>query len=658
MTITTENGVLLAKFAGELLRIEAWGTDALRIRSTVNPQFTGKDNALSEPHSAAAQISVDGGKAAVCNGRICAQLDLEGGWLEIFRDGEPVLKEYYRAPVGANPYSVPLRIYARQYDSQKNSDAYAITARFEARKGEKLFGMGQYQQEAFNLKGCILELVQRNSQVSVPFCISSCGYGILWNNPGMGQVVFGTNLTQWHSDSSQELDYWITVADTPRELLRNYTQVTGRSPEFPENALGLWQSKLRYRTQEEVLSVAREYHRRGLPLDVVVIDFYHWVRDGEWAFDPEYWPDPKAMTKQLHQMGTRCMVSVWPTVDPKCSNYRPMLEAGMLIRAEQGVQGGFRELPFYDATNPEARDYLWERCKENYYDLGIDGFWLDVSEPEYLPADPANYRYHAGPVSQVMSCYPLCHNKGFYDHMRAEGKTDIVNLTRSAWAGSQKHGAVVWSGDVKSNFENLRVQLTAGLNIGMAGIPWWTTDIGGFMDGDVRDPDFHELLIRWFQFAVFTPVLRMHGDRKPFDIPNLSDLPYGGGCRRTGQPNELWSYGETVYEILKEQLQLRLSLKDYIKSLMDQSSEDGSPLIRAMFYEFPEDSRCWELDDQYMFGSRYLVAPVMYPGMRQRSVYLPAGSWKDIYTGQVLTGGTQILAQAPLEQIPVFEKRV
>ena len=239
--------------------------------------------------------------------------------------------------------------------------------------------------------------------------------------------------------------------------------------------------------------------------------------------------------------------------------------------------------------------------------------------------------------------------------MKAQGQTDIVNLLRCAWVGSQKYAALVWSGDIKSTFTALRDQLSAGLNIGIAGIPWWVSDTGGFF-GDVTDEHFNELLIRWFQFSAFCPVLRMHGDRGPHNIPTLSDLDYGGGFSETGQPNELWSYGDDTYKILKKYLDIRLEMKDYIKSVMNEASENGSPVIRAMFYEFPEDEACWDIDDEYMFGSKYLVAPVLYQGMTEREVYLPTGTWKNIHTGEIIDGANTITAAAPIDIIPVYER--
>ncbi len=650
-----KNNKLSAKQGNETLMIEAWGTNALRVRATRNAHFSGSNNALT-PAESSAEIKISEHSAVIRNGKISCMIS-ENGWMEFYSGDRLILKEYSRDFSGANEHSPSMKLSAREFKPVSGSD-YSITARFESVRNEKIYGMGQYQQPELDLKGCILELAQRNSQISIPFYISSLGYGFLWNNAGIGEVMFGANYTQWHSKLSEELDYWITADDTPKKLLENYTEVTGRAPEFPDNALGLWQCKLRYRTQEEVLEVAREYKRRGISLDVIVIDFFHWIRQGDWSFDPEYWPDPKAMADELKELGVRCMVSIWPTVDRKSVNFNEMLNKGLFIRTERGSMQCFDfqgDTVIYDALNPEARRFIWDKAKENYYGFGIDMFWLDEAEPEYSAYDHEHYRHYTGPALKVGNSYPKEHARAFYEGMRAEGQTDIVNLLRCAWAGSQKYAVLVWSGDIRSNFASLRDQLSAGLNIGLAGIPWWVSDTGGFF-GDVTDEHFNELLIRWFQFSVFCPVLRMHGDRGPHDIPKLSELDYGGGFSDTGRPNELWSYGEDVYKILRKYLDIRLGMKDYIKSVMDEASENGSPVIRTMFYEFPDDKKCWETDDQYMFGPKYLVAPVMYQGMTERSVYLPQGSWRDIHTGMTYSGGQTITAAAPIEIIPVFEK--
>ena len=673
MQFKEENGALIARQNGETLRIEAWGKDSLRVRATRLPSFTEQDWALTEdPGPSRAEVEIgevdhwvgDGTMdkrqiASVTNGRIRAVVNFRGVMV-FYRDGKPFLQEYFREYDGTlSRESRCLKIVNREWKGVIGGSEHQLNVKFESNDGEKLYGMGQYQQPYLDLKGCVLELAQRNSQISVPFLVSSLGYGMLWNNPAVGQVAFGKNYTEWTARSTRQMDYWLTVADGPKGILEHYTAVTGRAPMFPEDRMGLWQCKLRYRTQEEVLSVARQYQKEGIQIDQIVIDFFHWTVQGDWKFDTTYWPDPKAMVEELHAMGIKVVVSIWPSVDRRSEHFWEMMDRGLLIRTERGAaqtydyQGDCVEI---DVFNPEARQYVWEVCKRNYYDLGIDAFWLDNSEPDYGVYDFDHYRYMEGPALSCSNIYPQLYSRVFYDNMKALGNEEIVNLLRCAWAGSQKYGNVVWSGDVPSTFEALYDQLQAGLNMGLAGIPWWTTDVGGFMTDDVNDPDFQQLLIRWYEFAVYSAVLRMHGDRGPYNIPPLDDRDWGGGYLHTGQPNELWSYGEENYRIMRKYLDIRRGMHDYIKGLYREASENGSPLIRTMFYEFPEDERCWALQDQYMFGDRYLVAPILRLNQFERDVYLPVGAWRDTRDGKEYQGGQVVHAMAPIDSIPVFER--
>ena len=423
--------------------------------------------------------------------------------------------------------------------------------------------------------------------------------------------------------------------------------------------MGLWQCKLRYRTQDEVLDVARRYQKEGIKIDQIVIDFFHWTFQGDWKFDEKYWPDPKAMVDELHEMGIKVIVSVWPSVDRKSENFDLMMESGLLIKTERGAaqtydyQGDCVEIePF----NPETGKFVWEVCRRNYFDYGIDGFWLDNSEPDYGVYDFENYRYFDGPALTISNIYPQMYSRIFYEGMSGLGEKPVVNLLRCAWAGSQKYGNVIWSGDVPSTFEAFSDQLQCGLNMGLAGIPWWTTDIGGFMTDDVNDTDFRQLLIRWYQFAAFSPVLRMHGDRGPYNISPLDDRNWGGGYLHTGQPNELWSYGEDNYAIMKKYYDIRISMHDYINKLYEEAHLNGSPLLRTMFYEFPEDYACWEIYDQYMFGNKYLVAPILHLNEFIRKVYLPEGRWVLTSTGKSYDGKCIVRVEAPIDYMPVFER--
>lgn len=656
---------------GERVCIEPWGPDAVRVRACPSLHFSPHNWALEEsPPETDALISdsttgvlADNGtfsqreEGVVQNGSLRVHVS-NAGLLSFYRGGELLFREYSRDYESAvTEESRCLKLRAREWKGIIGASEYALRVRFESDPDEKIFGMGQYQQPMMNMKGCLLELAQRNSQISVPFAVSSRGYGFLWNNPAVGQVFFGRNYTEWTAASTQTMDYWVTAAETPQEILENYTAVTGRADAFPRDLLGLWQCKLRYRTQEEVLNVAREYYRRGIPLDQIIIDFFHWPYQGDWKFDPAYWPDPKAMVEELHSMGIRVLVSVWPSVDRRSENYKILEDEGLLIRTERGApqtydyQGDCVEI---DIFNPEARRFIWETCEKNYRAWGIDGFWLDNIEPDLVSYDFDHYRYCDGPALELSNLYPQLLSRTFYEGMRRAGDKDPVNLVRSCWAGSQKYSNVVWSGDVPSTFASFADQIQCGLNMGLAGIPWWTTDIGGFMTRDAGSAEFRELLVRWFQFAVYSPVLRMHGNRGPLNIPPLDERTFGGGYLFTGQPNELWSFGEEVFAILRSYLDIRLDLQEYLEELYKEASRDGSPLMRTMFYEFPDDPLCWELHDQYMFGPRYLIAPILHPGERSRSVYLPEGTWILTSDNTAYTGGQNIEVAAPLSYMPVF----
>ena len=654
-----ENNKIIFHYDAEELWIEGWGESGLRVRATKNAQMPDENWVLDPSDRTDAETEQTDKGAWIRNGK--AELFItNGGKITVYdKSGNLLMEEYWRNRRDVTDKKCSaIEVEAREFCPNIGGD-YHLTMRWESLdKNEKLFGMGQYQQPYLDLKGLDLELAHRNSQASVPFLISSKGYGLLWNNPGIGRAVLGKNIISFEAFGTKALDYWITVGDTPAEIEENYAKVTGTVPMMPEYGMGFWQCKLRYQTQEELLEVAREYKRRGLPLDVIVIDFFHWPKQGEWKFDPVYWPDPDAMVKELKEMGVELMVSIWPTVDRKSENYEEMLEKGYLIRTERGFRVG---LDFegatihYDATNPEARAYVWEKAKKNYYDKGIKIFWLDEAEPEYTAYDFDNYRYYKGTDLEIGNIYPVDYARTFYEGMEMEGQENIINLLRCAWAGSQKYGALVWSGDIASSFDSMRNQLAAGLNMGLAGIPWWTTDIGCFHGGDPNDPAFRELFIRWFQWGAFCPVMRLHGDREPRQ-PQYGTT--GGATCCSGAANEVWSYGEKVYEICKTYIELREKLRPYTRMLMQEAHEKGTPVMRTLFYEYPEDLCCWDVEDEYLYGSDLLIAPILEAGTRTRKVYLPKGAvWVDCKTSSEYDGGQWVEADAPLEWMPVFMKK-
>jgi alpha-D-xyloside xylohydrolase len=652
------------RFDQHTLRIEPWGRNSLRVRATCKPEFNTQDWALLPQPLFDTTIVRGAETLSIANGNIRAEVNIRGQLAFFNQRGELLLEEFWRqrttVGIGAteksqDKYISALKIDAREFKPIPGGK-HQLSVRFESWDEEKIYGMGQYQQPWLDLKGCTLELAQRNSQASVPFMLSSRGYGFFWNNPAIGETAFAKNYTRWVAKVTDQMDYWITAADTPAEITRQYAEATGKAPMMPAFATGFWQSKLRYRTQQEVLDVAREYKRRNLPLSVIVIDFFHWPNQGTWQFDPRDWPDPKAMVDELKSLGIEPMVSVWPTVDSRTDNYREMKSKGYLVNTERGVSVNLDFMgntTFFDATHPEARRYLWQKVKQNYYDLGIRLFWLDEAEPEYRAYDFDNYRYHLGPVLEVGNIYPQKFAEGFFDGLQQLDEKEIVNLVRCVWAGSQRYGVLAWSGDVHSSFHALRNQLSAGLNMGLAGIPWWTTDIGGFQGGDVNDPAFHELLIRWFQWGVFCPVFRLHGYREPQIQPPEAWRDGIPQCN-SGSPNEIWSYGEDNYRIMKHWLLVREKMRPYVGELMANAHQTGDPVMRPLFYDFPHQPASWQVEDQYMFGADIMVAPVFNAGQVTRKVWLPEGETWASLDGDRVQGGQWIIAQAPLASIPVF----
>lgn len=656
--ITLKDGVLRFKRRQEILEISAVG-EGLRIRSSENVNFSDRDWALTGAEAKQALIELREEDAVVSNGKIRAVITEYGKIRFYNQKDELLLQEYYRSwDYGTENWvdlnqTVMLRIPAREY-SNVGGDNYKVTLRFETDSKERIYGMGEYQHPYLNLKGCRLEMAPKNTQISVPFGISSRGYGLLWNNPGTGYVNFSNNITEYCVDSCKQIDYWITAGDTPAEIEENYADVVGKAPLMPDFAMGFWQCKLRYISQEEILSVAREYYRRRIPVKVIVIDFFHWLYQGDWKFDSRYWPDPEAMVKELHDMGMKLMVSVWPTVEDSSENSMPLREGDMVIRSNRGQNYLLGPARLIDMTNPDAREYLWKTCRKNYFDLGVDLFWLDEAEPGYMKGDFDMYRLHDGSAQECANIFSLNYAKAFYDGMKAEGVDNPINLIRCAWAGSQKYGVVVWSGDIPSTFEFLNYQIKAGLNMGMAGIPWWTSDIGGFHGGNIGDEVFRELLIRWFQFGTFCPVMRLHGSRDPQGQPFGTQ---GGELCASGANNEVWSYGKECERIMLHYIGVRERMQPYIADTMKEAHEKGTPVMKPLFYDFPEDERAWEVEDSYLFGHDLLVSPVTEKGSVTRKVYLPSGAeWTEVFTKKTYEGGQTVTVSAPIDIIPLFVK--
>ncbi|MET8545340.1 TIM-barrel domain-containing protein, partial [Kitasatospora sp. NPDC004799] len=408
MSYSIRAGALERHTAAEILRIEPWGPDAVRVRAssgTIDPTAPG---ALEDPRPAPhAEVSVsDDGSARLVNGGIAVEAAADGRLRFVDAgSGRELLAE--RGP------------YAHHDGSRVHAAGGRTEQSFEAYDGERLHGLGQHLHGRLDQKGCVVDLVQRNTVAAVPFLHSSRGYGLLWNNPATGRVELGADTTRWTADGGGRIDYWITAGGTPARILDSYTRATGRPPLLPAWASGFWQSKLRYRTQDELLAVARQYRERGLPLSVIVCDFFHWSRMGDWRFEESEWPDPAAMVEELSDLGVKLAVSVWPTVEPGSDAYDELRSAGHLVQdtagnlltfpwpSRFGGDAPIRPMAYYDATHPGARAALWRRLNDNYRSHGVACFWLDACEPDVPPGLAERAVYAAGPAAGAANLYPL-----------------------------------------------------------------------------------------------------------------------------------------------------------------------------------------------------------------------------------------------------------
>ena len=626
--------------AGEIVRISACGKNCIRFQASPSGKLLDQDWTLL-PGKAEARAWEEENRAVLETGSMRAEL-YRNGKTVYYREGRKVLEEKSELTFDAG---------FRNYRN-KASDLWSARITFEANEEEHFYGLGHEANNCFDMKGCTVDLRHLNAKCAIPFVYSSLGYGFLWNQPSTGRCELARNRTRWTSDSTRQVDY-VVMGGGPKEVAGLLADLTGHAPQMPEWATGFWQCKLRYETQDQLLEVARKYKELGIPLSVIVIDYFHWTEQGDYKFDPKYWPDPKKMTEELHDMGVKLMVSMWPTINEHSENCRHMLENNMLIRT---VSGSNRVFDFYgpqaeiDPTNPETRAYVWKRLKENYIDNGVDCLWFDEAEPEIHPEHFDNLILSIGNGSEVGLLYPYYYAQLVYDGMQEMGRDDIVTLSRCAYLGAQKFGALVWSGDIPSTFQSLKAQIQSGLNMSVCGIPWWTTDIGGFYGGDIESDEFRELIVRWFQYGVFCPVMRLHGSRNGHD--RTRDI-----LEPTGGDNEIWSFGERNFPILKDLIMLRERLRPYIAKHMAIASETGVSVMRPLFFDYPEDSVVYNVGDEYMFGDDILFAPISARGQTKRSVYLPEGEWVLTRNHVTYQGGAWYEVSAEIDEFIAFVRK-
>jgi alpha-D-xyloside xylohydrolase len=531
---------------------------------------------------------------------------------------------------------------------------------------EGIYGLGQHQQNIWNYHGHTVRLLQQNMEVGIPVMLSSKGYVLLWDNPAVTDISAGApsgpatapahgvvtpdgageHVLRWSSETGKAIDYYFILGSSPADSLRSYRQLTGPAPLMPKWLLGYWQCKERYRTQAEVLGVAKQYRDLGVPIDGIIQDWRYWP-DNTWGshnFDPARYPDPAAMMKQLHEMHYHTLISVWPKFDLGTANITELENAGAMLDPVIQYVYPPGKGKWYDPFSADGLRIYWKQVSTELFSKGFDGWWLDAPEPELGGkwGEFRSLRTSAGPGAVVFNAYPLMHSTGIYQGQRAQ--TDdhrVVILTRSAYAGQQRNSAITWSGDIGSTWQTLRAQVPAGLNFSVSGIPYWNTDIGGFYGKmDPSDPRYRELFSRWFEFGSFCPMFRVHGG-----------APNGG----TGPGKEFWRWDAPTQQIWRTYVDLRYRLMPYTYSVAWQVTSAGGSIMRPLVMDFSDDGKTLNIGDQYLFGPAIMVNPVTTQGATSRSVYLPGkDNWFDFWTGQTESGGQRIDTPAPVQTMPIF----
>jgi alpha-D-xyloside xylohydrolase len=621
-TVTHERDGILIQSDVDVLRVTICSPEVVHV--VARPM--GREVALVQPvwiakPCGSSKFSVKEGEHEVVleTTQLVIHISLTEGILSIEdKKGKALLREFEQNP--------------RHYERRNTDTTYRVTNDFRPAEDEAIYGLGQHQNGIFNNRGTGVALAQENTDIAIPFFLSTAGYGILWNSASTS--AFDNrfpNELKLTAEAAASIDYYVLYGPEPDEIIHHYRDLTGHVPMFPRWAYGLFQSKDRYKSQSELLGIAAKYRELHIPVDSIVQDWVWWTKKGASDFNANY-PDPTAMVEQLHGLHFHAMISVWPNFEAGAEILGQMQQKNMLVSG----------LNLYDPTNPAARDLYWNLLPSTLQKKGFDAFWLDASEPEdddgNADAVLHDRRLLAGDGALLTNAYSLLHSESIYQHWRQTLPSErAFLLTRSAFVGQQRDAAASWSGDVQSNFWSLSRQIPAGLNFMLSGMPYWTTDIGGYgypTAKDTRDPSYQEVFTRWFEYGTFCPLFRIHG-------------------RRVNQENEIWSYG-LVAPILIQYDKLRYRLLPYIYSEAWKVTKNDGTMMRPLVMDWRTDTKVWNIGDEFMFGPALLVNPVTEAGATERSVYLPAATWYDFWTGERIAGGRRINAAALLERIPLF----
>ncbi|TRM79504.1 alpha-xylosidase [Sulfolobus sp. B5] len=539
-------------------------------------------------------------------------------------NGKTLLKEVNRAIIPVNILGEPTNHIEQEFELSKDEAIYGFGQHAGGNGLGQSFGL-------FNYRGSTIILSQRNTDIGIPFMVSSKGYGILWDNYSMMLINNRDDKLRIWFEAGDALDYYFIYGPELDRVIASYRRLTGDAPLLPKWAYGYWQSKERYASQNELLNTLDEFKKRNIPIDVIVLDWRYWGRYGwnAFKFDENDFPDPEGMINQVHEKKCRLVISIWPTFGKETEIYKEFESKGCIIQNTTAFN------PFKD----ECRKLFWEHIKKSFFDIGVDGYWLDASEPEtgygllfYSPLHDAKVNENYG--FKYLNAFPLMETRAVYEGQRAVSNKRVVILTRSSFAGQQASSAISWSGDILSDWATLRGQIPAGLNFCLSGIPYWTTDIGGFFSGNPESQAYKEIFVRWFQWGVFCPIFRVHG---------------------TIFPKEPWRFGD-FEKIIVKYINLRYRLLPYIYSLAWKVTSEGYTMMRALVMDFRDDSNVYNIDDQFMFGPYMLISPVTLPEVTEREIYLPKGRWYDFWTGRKVEGGRWLKVDSPIDIIPIHVK--
>jgi len=553
------------------------------------------------------------------------------------------------------------------------SKTFIVRQAFRLDPNEAIYGLGIYQRAKMSQRNQKLLLRQDNLEDAVPVMQSVKGYGIFWDNYSPTYFNDNTAETSFESEVGDGVDYYFMYGKNADGVIAQMRGLTGQVPMFPLWTYGFWQSRERYESQKQLVDVVKKYRELQVPLDGIIQDWQYWGDNYEWNsmefLNPEF-PNPKKMVDDVHKMNAHMIISIWASFGPKTKPFQVMKDKGMLMDFVTWPPRAVNTWPakptdpvsgvkVYDPYNPEARDIYWEYLNKGIFSIGVDGWWMDSTDPDHLDVKESDFdnKTYLGSFRKVRNAFPLMTVGGVYDHQRATTSDKrVFILTRSAFAGQQRYGANTWSGDIVSSWETLAKQTPAGVNFSLTGIPYWNADIGGFFSGGFKggnqNPEYKELYLRWAQFGAFTPMMRSHGTDTPREIYNFGKK------------------GEWIYDGIEKYINLRYSLLPYIYANAWQVTSSSASMMRALVMDFPKDEKVWDLNTEFMLGNSILVTPVtqsMYTNKDgkqndftktgKQDVYLPKGtSWYDFWTGQTHNGGTTVTKEVPVDIIPLYVK--